>query len=177
MRRKVPSKGESLEKVKGLGITGAVDKFVTETAINCYSPRKDAREIQDDMADKLDSAREYAMMLEEHLVSYKKLRKHKDIDTKLKAIAQMCPDVYLTVLATGDAGERLKAANSVMDRVQGKPIERTMNMNMIVENKTEAEIDNELKRLAAKLNGSGAEEGSVEIAPSEGTDPRRDESR
>lgn len=145
------------------------DRFSRSIASEMLKQKQPHDYNEDSVIDRIDQSREFTEMMAEHLVSYKKLKYHKDIDGKLKALANSCPDILATALFTGNQAEKLKAVKEILDRVQGKPIERTMNLNMAVENKTEAEIDNELKRLEQKFR---REEGVSETVVVEGSEAR-----
>ena len=112
---------------------------------------------EDILLDRIDDKQLLAEMMTEFLPVFKKIRSMRNLDDQLSAIARMAPYVLAKNMLFGNSSEAGKAAGDVLNRVQGKPIERVMTMTMQVENMSAAEIDNELKRLDAKLGDQEAE--------------------
>ena len=70
-------------------------------------------------------------------------------------LAHSCPDAAKRLVMEMHFGktsaDRTRAAESIINRVQGKPVDRVMNINMNASEMTDNEVDNTIKELNAEL--------------------------
>lgn len=159
-------------KISGEKAASMATRYVAE---NLYANRnKPSHDLNEDLlVEMIDDKRMLAEILEEYLPIFKKIRSMRDPDEQLKALVKFAPMVLGRNLLFGDHSESRQAAKDILDRVQGRPIERQMTMNVNVNTLTETEVDNELSRLLTKFNpGSpqgpaGRRETDVVIPPEE----------
>ena len=132
------------------------------------------------LLDMIDDKKLLAEMLTEFLPVFRKIKSMRNLDEQLAAISRMAPYILAKTMMFGSSAESRGAANDVLNRVQGKPIERQMSMTMQVNSMTEAEIDNELRRLESKFveeakTGTSSGEGKA-LGGDEGREVRAESS-
>lgn len=125
---------------------------------------------EDKMIQMLDDKQVLGELLEEVLPIYKRTKKMKNADEILSAYQGVAARSLVRPMFFGSHKEVRQSAKEVLDRVLGKPIERQMRLTANVDAMSEAEIDNELRRLKAAGIDGGYEEAEVEVIVEERTD-------
>ena len=171
----------SLKKLKKDVLTGntiqsikSVNKWVCENMAR--HPRPDRNTTEDEMVQLLDDKKLLEVLIEEFLPVFKQMQYLDNLDDKLDACAKIAPLILARSMVFGDAREARGAANDVLNRVLGRPVERQMRVSYN-ETRSVTEVDNEIKRLVSKFgqDGCSAEADIVAEVEGEGEDTGRDE--
>lgn len=128
----------------------------------------------DKAVEMIDDKRILGELIEEMLPVFRKMKHLDSIDDMMNASSKFAAMVLYKTMMFGDTKEARAAANDILNRSQGKPIERQMSVSMNMNTLSMTEVDNEIKRVLAKFN-TGRPKEIVEITSGEGEDMGGDE--
>ena len=96
----------------------------------------------------------------------KRLRGIVGLDEKMAEIAKVAPEAFLRCMLYGNASEARAAAKDVLDRVQGRPVERVVSVSMNYSQASLTEVNNELRQFIGRIIADGGGVGHKQIEES-----------
>lgn len=160
--------------------TREIYKRVTgDYSILNYKPLEERRrDVEDGMVEALDEKALLIEMMRELLPVFKKTRELRDADDILRTWAPAAAKVLVKNTLFGDERAQNSAAKEILDRVNGRAVERQVSLNADLGSLKDPEVDRELGRIFHKLgrdifvesagDGPGGKAKTAQVSQTEG---------
>lgn len=135
------------------------EKLIADESI---TPEEVLKDQKAEMAEKVALSRYRRGMVKRTVRRFKKCRSANDVfsDFALDAAKATVMEMSLAF----SSGDRQRAAETVLNRALGKPVDRVMSIGMQVSAKSDPELDHDIERLLAELGFEGKEGAPRQIS-------------
>ena len=132
-------------------------------ADDSITPEDVLKEDQETIAEKVALAKYRRGVVRRTLRRFKNCRSAQDVfaDFAMDAAKTTVLEMELAY----SSGDRQRAAEAVLNRALGKPVDRIMSIGMQVSSKSDPELDHDIRRLLAELGYQGTEGEARALAP------------